>query len=380
MWGFLTQLLVSLVLLGFFLVSCQNLLHIAQGSIQFVLKHIHQELDKELGESEGLSDDEEAVSSRVVRRRVFVQGNEILDIPGEQVTEEQFTDEQGNIITKKIIRKVVRRLDTEDGRAHEECPEIGTAWGQDGGSDSQTSQPEKGEAVTSPSSGLFGGEDSGQFPRRRKKTDAIVFVCFVCAWQGRGFFPKPLSFDVVPWPPGEEGRRVGKEGGEEEEGLVHEPLSRHATKGGASRRLPTIWSRAESVRPPACANAWLHPAQSVAQEKGSVVPLPALPYGRTPRGPPHSAQTWHPANTSWTSLSWGELNSFPLPPPLSPVAPASNFLDQTWHGGSDAPLLPPPPPPPSFFFHPPPSRLAAPNASEIPLLLHQQAALLGQLP
>ncbi|KAM6431759.1 ankyrin-1 isoform 5-T7 [Liasis olivaceus] len=49
-----------------------------------------------------------------------MQGNEILDIPGEQVTEEQFTDEQGNIITKKIIRKVVRRLDTDDGRPQEE--------------------------------------------------------------------------------------------------------------------------------------------------------------------------------------------------------------------------------------------------------------------
>ncbi|XP_054853634.1 ankyrin-1 isoform X9 [Eublepharis macularius] len=122
MWGFLTQLLISLVLLGFFLVSCQNLMHIAHGSVRFVLKHIHQELDKELGESEGLSDDEEAVSTRVVRRRVIVQGNEMLDIPGEQVTEEQFTDEQGNIVTKKIIRKVVRRLDTDsvDGRQHEE--------------------------------------------------------------------------------------------------------------------------------------------------------------------------------------------------------------------------------------------------------------------
>lgn len=76
MWGFLTQLLISLVLLGFFLVSCQNLLHIAHGSVRFVLKHIHQELDKELGESEGLSDDEEAVSTRVVRRRV------ILQVPG----------------------------------------------------------------------------------------------------------------------------------------------------------------------------------------------------------------------------------------------------------------------------------------------------------
>ncbi|XP_061448448.1 ankyrin-1 isoform X4 [Rhineura floridana] len=50
-------------------------------------------------------------------------GNEVLDVPGEQVTEEQFTDEQGNIITKKIIRKVVRRLGTDgtgDGRQHEE--------------------------------------------------------------------------------------------------------------------------------------------------------------------------------------------------------------------------------------------------------------------
>uniref|UniRef100_A0A674E205 Ankyrin 1 n=1 Tax=Salmo trutta TaxID=8032 RepID=A0A674E205_SALTR len=31
------------------------------------------------------------------------------DLPGEQVSEEQFTDEHGNIVTKKIVRKVVRR-------------------------------------------------------------------------------------------------------------------------------------------------------------------------------------------------------------------------------------------------------------------------------
>lgn len=31
-----------------------------------------------------------------------LQGNEVLHLPGEQVTEEQFTDEQGNIITKKV--------------------------------------------------------------------------------------------------------------------------------------------------------------------------------------------------------------------------------------------------------------------------------------
>uniref|UniRef100_A0A8D3AYZ2 Ankyrin 1, erythrocytic a n=1 Tax=Scophthalmus maximus TaxID=52904 RepID=A0A8D3AYZ2_SCOMX len=36
--------------------------------------------------------------------------SEILrDLPGEQVSEEQFTDEHGNIVTKKIVRKVVRR-------------------------------------------------------------------------------------------------------------------------------------------------------------------------------------------------------------------------------------------------------------------------------
>ncbi|XP_019369965.1 PREDICTED: ankyrin-1 isoform X7 [Gavialis gangeticus] len=51
------------------------------------------------------------------------RGNEVQDIPGEQVTEEQFTDEQGNIVTKKIIRKVVRRLgldEEDDERAREE--------------------------------------------------------------------------------------------------------------------------------------------------------------------------------------------------------------------------------------------------------------------
>ncbi|XP_053434470.1 ankyrin-1 isoform X3 [Nycticebus coucang] len=50
------------------------------------------------------------------------QENELQNIPGEQVTEEQFTDEQGNIITKKIIRKVVRQIEPPgagDGLEHE---------------------------------------------------------------------------------------------------------------------------------------------------------------------------------------------------------------------------------------------------------------------
>ncbi|XP_068518252.1 ankyrin-1 isoform X14 [Anas acuta] len=103
MWGFLAQLLIVVVLLAFFLVSCQNVMHIVRGSVRFLLKHAHRELDKELGESQGLVDDEETLSTRVVRRRVLVKGNEVLHLPGEQVTEEQFTDEQGNIVTKKDL-------------------------------------------------------------------------------------------------------------------------------------------------------------------------------------------------------------------------------------------------------------------------------------
>uniref|UniRef100_W5NDP9 Ankyrin-1 n=1 Tax=Lepisosteus oculatus TaxID=7918 RepID=W5NDP9_LEPOC len=48
------------------------------------------------------------------------EGDEVEDIPGEQVSEEQFTDEHGNIITKKIVRKVVRRMkDSGEGEAQE---------------------------------------------------------------------------------------------------------------------------------------------------------------------------------------------------------------------------------------------------------------------
>nr|XP_033804835.1 ankyrin-1 isoform X4 [Geotrypetes seraphini] len=52
------------------------------------------------------------------------QGNEIQDIPKEQITEEQFTDEQGNIVTKKIIRKVVRRIGPSDSNESQEHEEV----------------------------------------------------------------------------------------------------------------------------------------------------------------------------------------------------------------------------------------------------------------
>ncbi|CAI5650295.1 unnamed protein product [Oreochromis niloticus] len=109
MWALVTELLFSFVLLAFLVISCQNVLHIASGSVRSVLTYIHTQLDHELGEIEGVPDEEENVTTRIVRRRVILKGDEVEDLPGEQVSEEHFTDEHGNIVTKKIVRKVVRR-------------------------------------------------------------------------------------------------------------------------------------------------------------------------------------------------------------------------------------------------------------------------------
>uniref|UniRef100_A0A8B9X577 Ankyrin-1 n=1 Tax=Bos mutus grunniens TaxID=30521 RepID=A0A8B9X577_BOSMU len=53
-----------------------------------------------------------------------VKGNELQNIPGEQVTEEHFTDEQGNVITKKIVRKVVRQIDPSGADDTQELEEV----------------------------------------------------------------------------------------------------------------------------------------------------------------------------------------------------------------------------------------------------------------
>uniref|UniRef100_A0A8C1FH91 Ankyrin 3 n=1 Tax=Cyprinus carpio carpio TaxID=630221 RepID=A0A8C1FH91_CYPCA len=60
-------------------------------------------------DNESSSDEEETVTTRVYRRRVILKGDQARNIPVETVTEEQFTDEDGNMVTRKVIRKVVRR-------------------------------------------------------------------------------------------------------------------------------------------------------------------------------------------------------------------------------------------------------------------------------
>ncbi|XP_037836661.1 ankyrin-3 isoform X4 [Kryptolebias marmoratus] len=51
---------------------------------------------------ESSSDEETTVTTRVYRRRVILKGEEARNIPGQSVTEEQFTDEEGNLVTRKV--------------------------------------------------------------------------------------------------------------------------------------------------------------------------------------------------------------------------------------------------------------------------------------
>lgn len=43
------------------------------------------------------------------------QGDEVEDLPGEQVSEEQFTDEHGNIVTKKVSHDLRVTVSFQEG-------------------------------------------------------------------------------------------------------------------------------------------------------------------------------------------------------------------------------------------------------------------------
>ncbi|XP_073496500.1 ankyrin-2 isoform X34 [Phyllobates terribilis] len=84
------------------------------------LGSFEKELAEELGELETNSDEDEMVTTRVVRRRVIIQADSMADILPETVTEEQYTDEHGHIIVKKVTRKIIRRFVLPDGTEREE--------------------------------------------------------------------------------------------------------------------------------------------------------------------------------------------------------------------------------------------------------------------
>ncbi|XP_069877148.1 ankyrin-3 isoform X2 [Dipodomys merriami] len=52
------------------------------------------------------------------------KGEEAKTIPGESVTEEQFTDDEGNLITRKITRKVIRRIVPQERKQDEVQGEV----------------------------------------------------------------------------------------------------------------------------------------------------------------------------------------------------------------------------------------------------------------
>ncbi|XP_052035249.1 ankyrin-2 isoform X1 [Apodemus sylvaticus] len=79
-----------------------------------------KELTEELGELEVSSDEEAMVTTRVVRRRVIIQGDDMPDIPPETVTEEEYVDENGHTVVKKVTRKIIRRYVSSDGTEKEE--------------------------------------------------------------------------------------------------------------------------------------------------------------------------------------------------------------------------------------------------------------------
>ncbi|XP_036936160.1 ankyrin-3 isoform X40 [Acanthopagrus latus] len=123
------------------------------------------------------SDGETTVTTRVYRRRVILKGEEAKNIPGESVTEEQFTDEDGNLVTRKVIRKVVRRVyNTEERRDSEgdAVAEEGAAGGAGGAGGSGAGAGVGGDVATggaaSPSAGAAtAGATGGKGKKRGKR-------------------------------------------------------------------------------------------------------------------------------------------------------------------------------------------------------------------
>ncbi|XP_072480730.1 ankyrin-2 isoform X1 [Notamacropus eugenii] len=93
---------------------------------KFEEESFEKELNKELGELDVSSDEDAMVTTRVVRRRVIIQGDDMPDIPSETVTEEEYTDEHGHTVVKKVTRKVIRRYLSSEGIEKEEVTMCGT--------------------------------------------------------------------------------------------------------------------------------------------------------------------------------------------------------------------------------------------------------------
>ncbi|KAM9314830.1 uncharacterized protein ank2a [Pholidichthys leucotaenia] len=91
-------------------------------------KSLMREIATEFGSISESSDDE-LLTTRVVRRRVVIQGDEMPDVPTQTVTEEKYTDENGHIVVKRVTRKVIHKGVSSDGVEHEETSSDGVSQG-----------------------------------------------------------------------------------------------------------------------------------------------------------------------------------------------------------------------------------------------------------
>uniref|UniRef100_A0A8C8SPJ1 Ankyrin 2 n=1 Tax=Pelusios castaneus TaxID=367368 RepID=A0A8C8SPJ1_9SAUR len=66
------------------------------------------------------SDEQLAKSERHYDNKSFEKADEMPEIPPEMVTEEQYTDEHGHTVVKKVTRKIIRRYISPDGTEKEE--------------------------------------------------------------------------------------------------------------------------------------------------------------------------------------------------------------------------------------------------------------------
>ncbi|XP_067353420.1 ankyrin-2 isoform X10 [Channa argus] len=73
-----------------------------------------QEIPTQLGPMLESSDDEFLIT-RIVRRRIVIQADEMPDIPTQSVTDEKYKDENGHIVVKKVTRKIIRKCVSADG-------------------------------------------------------------------------------------------------------------------------------------------------------------------------------------------------------------------------------------------------------------------------
>ncbi|XP_024140589.1 ankyrin-3 isoform X10 [Oryzias melastigma] len=93
------------------------------------------------------SDEDATITTTVYRRRVILKGEEARNIPEDSVTEEQFTDEDGNLVTRKVIRKVVRRVFNSQERKEGEITEqegVGVGGAAGGGEAAGTAAKSSG--------------------------------------------------------------------------------------------------------------------------------------------------------------------------------------------------------------------------------------------